>query len=449
MSLEQTLLTRAHSLVGALGGVTLASVADAATVSTPGLLQALSALGELARGIDALRSVLSSEFTRRTQTDATFRREVLGGDVGGRFADDTLRDLTRLSDDVLRDWERVGAAIAPRVSLQGEALPCAHEHLAQAVLGAAVTARSAAIVAQGLDAVAFVVDTETLAELELTLLDYAGSLTVRELARLTRALPDRFLPDGAEPREEALRRNSKVTVRELPNGMTRLVAELHPEAGGFVKAALDACTAPRRQPRFEAAGDPIIEDRRPLAERRVDALTTIARSFLAHDTGTLAGTSVTLLVTVPLETLQSGRGVAQLAGVDEPVSAATARRLATQAEIIPVVLGAESEVLDLGRSARLFSEPQRRALAARDGGCVWPGCHVPPAWCEVAHLTAWVLGGTTDLDNGALMCSAHHRRFDHDGWQLRREHGVPYLIPPPWLDPHCTARRAGRMLAPV
>jgi hypothetical protein len=54
-----------------------------------------------------------------------------------------------------------------------------------------------------------------------------------------------------------------------------------------------------------------------------------------------------------------------------PISAATARRLAAQGEIIPVVLGSASEPLDQGRAIRLATEPQRRALAVRDGGCVW------------------------------------------------------------------------------
>jgi hypothetical protein len=185
-------------------------------------------------------------------------------------------------------------------------------------------------------------------------------------------------------------------------------------------------------------------DTRPLSQRRVDALIAVCRESLANDKGTLAGTSVTMLVTVPLEALQTGVGTATIAGVDEPISAGTARRLAADAELIPVVLGTDSEVLDLGRSARLFSPAQRRALAARDGGCIWPGCTMPPAWCEVAHLLAWILGGETDLENGALMCPHHHRRFDHDGWALRREHGTPYLIPPVWLDPQQTPRRAGR-----
>jgi Domain of unknown function (DUF222) len=150
-------------------------------------------------------------------------------------------------------------------------------------------------------------------------------------------------------------------------------------------------------------------------------------------------------VTMSLESLLSGLGAAQIDGIDEPISARTARRLACDAQIIPIVLGGRSELLDLGHGARLFSEVQRRALSTRDGGCIWPSCSAPPGWCEVAHLKAWALGGRTDLNNGALMCPFHHRRFDHDQWEIEWENGVPYLIPPPWVDPARLRRRAGRL----
>lgn len=464
MSLDRTLLDRAHALVDALEGAHVESVSAVDGTSTTGLLAAIDALGDLSRTVDALGAVFSAEVTRRTQTDAAFRREALGGEVGGRLASELLRERTRLDSGLIRDWDAVGAAIAPRTTLQGEPLPARHEPVVSAVLGASITARAAAIVVRGVDAIAPFGDADTVASIECTLVECAGSLTTRELSRLTRQVSDRFDPDGAEPREELLRARSKVTLRELPNGLTRLIADLHPEAAGLVRTALDAQTAPRRQVSFVDAGasdgaaDPDVDpaadlattdaataDLRPLAEKRVDALATMARDFLARDTGSLAGTAVTMLVTVPLETLHAGRGTAQIAGVDEPISASTARRLAASAEIIPVVLGSCSEVLDLGRSQRLFSEAQRRALAARDGGCVWPGCSAPPAWCEVAHLLAWILGGLTDLENGALMCAHHHRQFDHDGWQLEWRDGTPYLIPPPWLDAARTPRRAGHL----
>ena len=71
------------------------------------------------------------------------------------------------------------------------------------------------------------------------------------------------------------------------------------------------------------------------------------------------------MVTLDLDTLLTGIGVATTSTGDR-VTAEQARRLACQARIIPVVLGRKGEVLDLGRSARLFSPAQRKAMAIRD-----------------------------------------------------------------------------------
>ena len=94
------------------------------------------------------------------------------------------------------------------------------------------------------------------------------------------------------------------------------------------------------------------------------------------------------------------------------MSATEARRMACTANIIPVVLGAKGEILDLGRTRRLFSAAQRKATL-RDGGCRAEGCTVPARWCEAHHLNPWSGGGRTDLDDGVLGCSFHHHLF-HD-----------------------------------
>jgi hypothetical protein len=62
------------------------------------------------------------------------------------------------------------------------------------------------------------------------------------------------------------------------------------------------------------------------------------------------------------------------------------------------------------------------ALIARDGGCAWPGCDAPPAWCQAAHgNTPYRHDGKLKLADAALLCLRHHRRFDHDGWTLHIE----------------------------
>ncbi|MBC8194921.1 MAG: DUF222 domain-containing protein [Acidimicrobiia bacterium] len=119
----------------------------------------------------------------------------------------------------------------------------------------------------------------------------------------------------------------------------------------------------------------------------------------------------------------------EIPGVGE-LAPATARRLACEAAIIPMVMGGSSQPLDVGRRRYRVTPAQRLALVVRDGGCVWPGCDHPPAWCEAHHLDEWLRDdGPTDLVNLALLCSRHHHdvheggrvleQDDQGGWQVR------------------------------
>ena len=57
---------------------------------------------------------------------------------------------------------------------------------------------------------------------------------------------------------------------------------------------------------------------------------------------------------------------------------------------LPAILGgAPTQPVHLGRSTRVISPGQRTALAVRDGGCMFPDCARPLAWCEGHHLVSW------------------------------------------------------------
>jgi hypothetical protein len=89
--------------------------------------------------------------------------------------------------------------------------------------------------------------------------------------------------------------------------------------------------------------------------------------------------------------------------------------------LLPATLGgAPTQPLEVGRTSRVVRAAQRAALAVRDGGCGFPGCGRPPAWCEAHHLRHWLHGGPTDLANLALLCRAHHRAVHEGGWRLHR-----------------------------
>jgi Domain of unknown function (DUF222) len=97
-----------------------------------------------------------------------------------------------------------------------------------------------------------------------------------------------------------------------------------------------------------------------------------------------------------------------------------ARLRAALALLPPILGGTPSQPLDVGRTTRVVTPAQRRALAVRDGGCVVPDCDRPLAWCEAHHLIPWLDGGPTDLPNLALLSRAHHRAVHEGGWQLTR-----------------------------
>jgi hypothetical protein len=108
------------------------------------------------------------------------------------------------------------------------------------------------------------------------------------------------------------------------------------------------------------------------------------------------------------------------------------QRLNTAMALLPPILGgAPSQPLDLGRATRVVQPAQRCALAVRDGGCVFPGCSRPLAWCEAHHLRHWLHGGPTDLANLALLCRTHHHAVHEEGWRLVRGPDGRFTATPP------------------
>src|SRR5258705_8706836 len=111
-------------------------------------------------------------------------------------------------------------------------------------------------------------------------------------------------------------------------------------------------------------------------------------------------------------------GPADLEPPGGQIPAAAARRTACDANIIPIVLGAHSEPLDVGRASYSVPTPMRRALINRDRGCAFPGCDRPPHWCAAHHILHWLDGGHTALLNLVLLCDAHHSVVHAEEWHI-------------------------------
>jgi hypothetical protein len=154
------------------------------------------------------------------------------------------------------------------------------------------------------------------------------------------------------------------------------------------------------------------------------------------------GTTTTLVVTTSLDALEARTVAAGLLPYGGTLDPAALRTLACDAQVLPAVLGGGGQVLDLGRSRRLFTPAQRRAITLRDKGCIHPGCDAAPVDCDAHHAVPWYSGGASDVDNGFLLCRYDHRRHHREGWTIGRDAGRnPYVTPPASIDPQQRPRQ--------
>jgi hypothetical protein len=146
------------------------------------------------------------------------------------------------------------------------------------------------------------------------------------------------------------------------------------------------------------------------------------------------GAKANITVTIDLEDLKTATADAIGQNVHSGgLSAATFRRLACDAQIIPIVLGSNSEPLDVGRCERLVTRAMRRALNTRDRGCVV--CGAPPIMCDSHHLISWIDGGITAVSNLALVCRRHHTDLHNGHWTITLTAGQVEVSRPTWADP--------------
>jgi hypothetical protein len=224
----------------------------------------------------------------------------------------------------------------------------------------------------------------------------------------------RHAADAARCLDEHVDQVSWRRLELLPCGDGRLAIHglLDPVGGAAVRTALEPLA--RRNGAYD------VRDRK---RRYADALIELAHHGL--DSGVIPGRGgerTHLHVTTTLETLQGLAGApAGEMELSSPVTAATVQRLACDADLIRVIVGPRSEVLDVGRALRVPAPATRRALAIRDRGCAWPGCDRPASWCQVHHLRHWSHQGRSDRDNLVLLCHRHHWMVHEGRWQLVRD----------------------------
>jgi hypothetical protein len=289
------------------------------------------------------------------------------------------------------------------------------------------------------------------------LLDRIGGLDADRAGREARAVRDELDVEGVQEREDARRDQRSLRLGRRADGMGYVNWILDPETFAVVSDVFDRVTSPRRTgPRFLSAGEhenarergagehenarergaPDLDDDRTPQQLASDTFAELLRQGAHADTSQLLGdVPIGVRVIVASRTLEERRGRGWLEGQPDAVSLATVERQACTAGTVTLTVDSDpnnlGQPLNLGRERRLFSRAQRLALAARDGGCRWPGCERPPSWCEAHHIDHWHRDhGRTDVADGLLLCRHHHLLAHNNGWEISRA-GPQYLLVPP------------------
>ena len=296
--------------------------------------------------------------------------------------------------------------------------------------------------------------TPTVDRAQEMMVEFAATHNSTELRRLTNHLLEVLAPETAEELEaarlerqaRAAQRNRHLTFTPDHHGSILIRGSLPVMAAEPLIRIVEAYAAAEK--RALDALDPNAEYLTP-AMRRADGLLAMINH---HTQQALApvhgGDRPRISIVMSYDKLakaahDNGLLTGALTNTGEPVPAGLLRQLLCDADLLPVVLGGPSQILDVGQTQRFVTPTQRAALEIRDGGCVFPGCDKAPQDCHAHHIIPWWQGGPTDLANLVLVCAHHHgivepsRDPTTDRWQIRLapDH-TPEVIPPRRVDPH-------------
>lgn len=401
-------------------------------------------IGQTRRLLDAAAAQVAAEISRQSRPE--LGADSLAKKQGHRNANVFLATTLGTTTGDAAKLVQVGAATAPRVLLSGAEAPPRHPHVGAALSRGALGKDAAAAIITLLDGMADRVHPDALDTAEQTLVDQAEGLDLHALQRVLLRAEAYLDPDGLEPKEEDLRAQTALTIRQDRTGLIVLNGKFDPERGAPILTLIDAMVAADLNAQRDDAQRGNGLPPKPVPVMQADALVAICEHYTGCDRTNRTLPGATVIVRVSLADLQAGTGVGLIDGVDQPVCIGTVRRMAAGGGIVPLVLGSDSQILDFGRDKRLFTHAQRLALAERDGGCV--GCGAPPGRAKAHHIRWWSRGGPTDLRNGVLLCTSCHHLIHDQGWDIRIDGpgvtAMVWLIPPPWLDPAQTPRPGAR-----
>ncbi|MDP3969160.1 MAG: DUF222 domain-containing protein [Nocardioides sp.] len=312
----------------------------------------------------------------------------------------------------------------------GAALDRRHPRVGEAARAGRVTLEQARVIVRALDKVGDAASPELQERATEHLLGLADEWEPLALARLADRVWEALAPDEHEDRERKLveaelaraEAQTRLSIRTCSDGTADIRARVPAATASRLRTYLEAFSTPRRDHLADGRPAPGLPGAGSVlhAQRLGEAFCSLLEVLDPATLPVHGGAATTVTVTIPFHDLRASTGVGALDD-GTPVPVGEVRRLACTAGIVPAVLGGRSEVLDLGRSRRLFSPAQRKALAIAHPACQAAGCDIPGRWCEAHHAAEpWSAGGRTDLADAELLCRRHHRLAHDDRYDARR-----------------------------
>jgi hypothetical protein len=380
--------------------------------------------GEVFREINSLLNRLGEDDLNAAPAESMGEDQIALQRIGNRVQAEGLRRLRRFDSGQgyapsgalsARAWLRwrlnlTATTASERVAMSRKmpALP----QTEQALAGGDISYRHATLIAE----TASQLGDKFEAQAETILVDAAKELDPWRLQRAIWHLKHCLDADGVLSDANEVHGRRCLHLSQTFDGHYRIDGWLDAEGGAVLNTALDSVMGPW-----------VEGDDRSATERRADAAVEMARRQL--DGGQLpavGGQKPHLAVSVDMATLskEPGSMAAELEW-SQPIPAETARRLACDAAITPIIDG------EADHTSRVVPGATRRALIARDKGCRFPGCDCPPAWTDAHHIKHWADGGATTLDNLTLLCRRHHRLVHEEGWTLELAQDRELVAIPP------------------
>ena len=431
-------------LASVIDGVRFGHLDDAEAVAV------LAALEGLGRKVDGARLRATTDIGVRAETD--LGTGSLAYQNGCRNRVEFITQLAGISGREAKRRLKLGETAVERTPL-GLPMPARYPVIADGLGSGELSVESAEIIASTLTALQGKVLPDDLDRVERALVATATGAITPETVGLPGAgicfAPDvlraqamewqaRLDPDGTAPNDDVTEAKSTLTFGLLRNGLYPLRADVTPELRGIMDTFFDTHLSARsRTPRFEPTdpadgavtalngldvddpnadagldgerfnaapftGDTRFDgDQRTAGEKRADILRTVFEAA-ARDPKTpiMGGAAPNVMIHINASDLDNDRGVGWIDGIDAPISMRRVKETICTGGSQSVIIDDHGAILYLGDKVRCFTAKQRAAIAARDGGCIIPGCTIPARWTEVHHVHPAAKGGPTNVDNG-------------------------------------------------